>query len=268
MSFRVLPPFIQFLKNDGSLNSGGTVTTYLTDLTTLAPTYSEPGLTTSNGSTVDLDAYGRPEVDMWSAVLMGVVVKDSLGVTVSTLNNVPGYGGEDQELPTDGDPDDFLQWDGAGYILAPVRQVPDPTGLVGYYLGSDGTSQSVWIQFPETPDPPTPEYDINLPADIQIGDYLEQFGTGTVAAAPSAQTNNVVIVFAKAFDSTPVKFTLTNTTPGGSTGSGRVASLAYTGLSTTQVTVTANVGEDDTQSQYKLTNATTFSYTVGGEYTP
>lgn len=265
MAYRVIDPFAQFLTNAGRLNAGGSITTYLTDLTTLAPTYTDDTLTTSNGSTVTLDAYGRPLVDMWSEVPLGIVIKDSLGVTIKTRNNVPGYGASDQVLPTDGDPDDFLQWDGTEYILAPIRQVPDPTGLNGYYLGSDGTGVPVWIQFPET-ETPTPEYDVET-GFIRIGTLLIQWGTGTVPAASGAQTANVAITFGEAFSATPYAVIPTLSNSGGSTASGRFAALAATSLSTTGATITANVGEDDTRSDFKLTNSTPFTYVAIGPTT-
>ena len=44
-SFRPLGQFVQYFLADGSVNAGGSITFYQTDLTTLKNTYSDPGLT-------------------------------------------------------------------------------------------------------------------------------------------------------------------------------------------------------------------------------
>jgi hypothetical protein len=130
---------------------------------------------------------------------------------------------------------------------------------------SDGTSTPVWQQIPEVEEP-TPEYDVET-GYIRIGTLLIQWGTGTVPAASGAQTANVAVEFGEAFSATPYAVIPTLSNSGGSTASGRFAALAATSLSTTGATITANVGEDDDRSDFKLTNSTPFTYVAIGPTT-
>lgn len=266
MAFRIIDPFFQSFLDDGRVNDGGSISTYLNDTETPAPTYSDPELTTSNGNTVTLDAYGRPLFDMWAAAPMSVEVKTSLGAIIKTRDDVPGaIDEENQPLPTTGNPNDFLMWDGTEWIPEPIIQVPDPTGLSNYQLVSDGTGVPVWQQI-EEPDIPVPEYDVET-GFIRIGTLLDQWGTAIIPAAPGAQTASVNVTFAEEFSGTPYHCSPTITNAGGSTASGRIASLAVTNLTATGCTITANVGEDDTRSDFKLTNTTPVSYRVVGPTT-
>ncbi len=262
MSFRILNQAPQYLLEDGTLNAGGSLTFYETDLTTLKATWSNAGLTVLNANPVLLDAEGRTVTDVFGDGEYGVVMKDADGVVQWTRNNVSNGVEAGATIPTlvDGQ---FLSNDGSTLQWQPILQVPDPTGLANYMLVSDGTGIPVWQQQPEPPEPPEPEYTITT-TTIRIGDLMMQWGTGTVPAAPTAKTSSVSVTYGTAFTATPYFAVANNTNSGGSTPSGAMAVLACSGASTTGMTVTANVPDDDSNNNWKLGNATPFSYFVVG----
>jgi hypothetical protein len=172
-SFRPLGQFVQFFLDDGTVNAGGAVTFYETDLTTLKNTYSDPGLTVLNPNPLPLDAAGRPSNDCWGSGVYGCVLKDALGTTIQTLNNVQSGADPGLVIPSlvTGD---FLTNDGSNLLWDAIRQVPDPTGLNGYILGTDGTLV-LWQALSS----------LNIPTIEQTGNALTlgpmkiQWGTGS-----------------------------------------------------------------------------------------
>ncbi len=99
---------------------------------------------------------------------------------------------------------------------------------------------------------------------IQIGTQLIQWGTGTVPANAAAYKNSTTVTFATAFASAPTFCIATSRTATGSSTAGVVATCACTGESTTQMTVNADVTEDDSTAAYKLSIATDFFYLAIG----
>lgn len=171
-SYRPLGQFNQYFLNDGTVNAGGSITFYETDLTTLKDTYSDPSLSTVNSNPVVLDSAGRLSTDVWGSGNYGAVIKNSAGTVIETRNNIQSGAGTDQSIPalTIGD---FLTNDGSNLLWQPVLQVPDPTDYSGYVLYSDGTSP-YWA----------PAITIGSGSNsAQIGDILIQTGTGTVPAS-------------------------------------------------------------------------------------
>lgn len=262
MSFRILDVAPQYLLPDGTLNAGGSLTYYETNLTDLKDTWSDAALTVLNPNPVTLNAEGRTTTDVFGDGAYGVVMKDADGVVVWTRNNVSNGVAAGLTIPAlvNGQ---FLSNDGSTLQWQSILQVPDPTGLANYMLVSDGTGVPVWQQQPTTPDPPTPEYTITT-TNIRIGDLMLIWGTGTVPAAPTAKTSSTSVTFSTAFTSAPYFAVANNTNAGGSTPSGAMAVLACTGLSTTGMTVTANVPDDDSNNNWKLGNATPFSFLAIG----
>lgn len=261
-SFRILNQAPQYLLADGGVNAGGSLTFYETDLTTLKDTWSDEALTTLNRNPVVFDAAGRTLTDVWGDGEYGVEMRDSLGTVIWTRNNVQAAGDASQTIPALVT-DQFLSNDGTTMFWTEILQVPDPTGLANFQLESDGTGVPVWVQKPE-PEPP-PESDIDATATyIRLNTYLRQWGTGTAPAAPSAKTTSVNITFAKAFSGTPYHASIRISESGGSTPSGAICTFAVTGLTSTGMTVTFNVPDDDSTSSWKLANATPFSYSVEG----
>lgn len=262
MAFRILNQAPQYLLPDGRVNAGGSLSFFETDLSTPKDTWSDPELSTLNSNPVVMDADGRTLTDVWGDGEYGVVMKDAAGNVIWTRNHVREAGGAGSTIPDSGDPDTFLTWDGAQYLLVPILQVPDPTGLANYQLESDGTGIPVWVQKAEPPDIPEP---VVTSGSFNFGGMLFQWGTGTVPANASGQTNNVTVSFPIEFATTPTFCTATPSSGSGSTVSGRIPSLAASSPTTEQMTVTANVGEDDTQSQYKLSLTTPFWWLAIGE---
>ena len=86
-AYRPLGPFPQFFLADGTVNNGGFIHFYETDLTTQKDTYSDKGLTTPNSNPVQLDSAGRPVSDIWGSNAYGVVITDSLGANPQTRNS-------------------------------------------------------------------------------------------------------------------------------------------------------------------------------------
>lgn len=143
MAFRFFPPGIQFFTNDGQVLADGSIT--FTDSGTTDPrgTWSDPGMTTPNPDPVPLDGAGRPEVDIWGDGAYRVVIKDSLGATLVTLDNVSGPQGIPDPALQAGK---FLSNDGTDLFWVSIRQVPDPTGeSAGDVLTTDGAGNTAWL---------------------------------------------------------------------------------------------------------------------------
>ena len=200
-AFRVLDQAPQYLLADGSVNAGGKLEFYETDLTTPKNTWSDKALTTLNSNPVIMDAAGRTLTDVWGDGEYGVVCKDALDNVLWTRNNVQGGAGDPGlEIPTPLQADEFLTNDGSILSWQPVRQVPDPAGHAGQVLYSDGSLAF----FGALPNIPT------LPADgiadttssIRVGDQLIQWGSDTVPASGGPESSKAV-TFPTAFGATP-----------------------------------------------------------------
>lgn len=261
-TFRILDQAPQYLLPDGSLNDGGKLWFYETDLSTLKNTWADPDKTTLNANPVTLDASGRSLTDIWGDGEYGVVLKTAAGVTLWTRNNVEIAGGDAAAIPAlqNGM---FLTNDGSILLWADIIQVPDPSGLANHYLVSDGSGIPLWQQIPEPPEPPAPEYEITT-TYLKVGTLMILWGSGTAPAAPSAKSSSVNITFTTPFTSTPYSAVAQITNAGGSTPSGAICTHAITNLNTTGMTVTVNMPDDDTNSSWKLANSTPFSFLVIG----
>lgn len=154
-SFRILNQAPQYLLADGTVNAGGKLYFYETDLTTPKNTWSDEAMTTLNSNPVVMDAAGRTLTDVWGLGEYGVKMTDSADVVIWTRNNVQQSGDAGATIPAlqDGE---FLTNDGSNLLWQPILQVPDPTGHSGQVLYSDG-SISYWAALPATPDPPDPD---------------------------------------------------------------------------------------------------------------
>lgn len=87
----------QFLDNFGKPIAGGTLETYLAGTSTPAATYADNAGTVPNPTTIQLDSSGRPsnngalvDVRLDVAKAYKFVLKDAAGVTVRTIDNIPG----------------------------------------------------------------------------------------------------------------------------------------------------------------------------------
>lgn len=243
----------------------GSLTFYAIGTTTPKATYSDPDLEVVhlNPNPIPLGLDGRASVQVWLDGEYTVVLKDALGTEIWTRDALP-FVAPGLAIPSLTGTTPVLTHDGTNLLWDERLQLPDPSGSAGYQVvvNSDGTDYLLQA-IAEPPEPPAPEYDVGT-GSIRIGTLLIQWGSDTVPAASGAQTANKSVTFPQAFSATPYVVTPVLTNSGGSTASGRFAALAATSLSTTGCTITANVGEDDSQSQYKMSNTTPFSYVAIG----
>src|SRR6185312_3850051 len=135
-AYRPLGTFPQYLLADGTVNNGGFIHFYQTDLTTQQYTWSDQALTVLNANPCPLDSAGRPITDICGSAAYGVVITDSLGANPRTLNNIQPDAGGGAPIPAlvNGD---FLTNNGSVMLWQPVAQLPDPTGHAGQFLSTD-----------------------------------------------------------------------------------------------------------------------------------
>lgn len=86
---RLINPYQVFYDNSGNVLSSGTLTFYVNgDINTQQNVYSDSALTTTQSNPYTLNAYGQVIGDVWLDGTYTVVVKDSDGSTVRTINDV------------------------------------------------------------------------------------------------------------------------------------------------------------------------------------
>jgi hypothetical protein len=89
-----LPPYLQFFDSNGDPLAGGKIYTYAAGTTTPKATYTDSTGAISADNPIDLDASGIPDTANGSMWLIGsykFVVKDSLGNTIRTTDNVTSF---------------------------------------------------------------------------------------------------------------------------------------------------------------------------------
>lgn len=215
-AYRPLGTFPQYFLADGTVNNGGLIHFYQTDLTTPQNTWSDMGLTTLNANPVVLDSSGRPTTDIWGSAAYGVVITDSLGANPRTFNNIQPESGSGSAIPSlvNGE---FLTNNGSVLLWEAISQLPDPTGHAGQILFTDGTLD-YWGAVPAPADP-----DIAITANsFQAGistnpsKFLVQMGTATAPASGTYTTTSTVtfpIPFITCLHASAQP--LTNSQPGG-----------------------------------------------------
>lgn len=230
-AYRPLGQFNQYFLNDGTVNNGGSITFYATDLTTLKDTYSDPALTILNSNPVILDAAGRLSTDVWGSGNYGAVIKDSLGTIIETRNNIQSGTDPGVSIPAlvNGD---FLTNDGSNLIWQPISQVPDPTGFSGDVLFSDGTL-AYWGAIPAAASPDIVIGASSFRAGISTNTskFLVLMGSDTAPASGTVQTSKT-ITFSTAFTTClhASAQPLTNSQPGGPVVSYPSAAATSTGV--------------------------------------
>lgn len=202
MSFRILNQAPQYLLADGSVNNGGKLAFYETDLTTPKNTWADETLSTLNSNPVIMDAAGRTLTDVWGDDgEYGIVMLDADDNVIWTRNNVRASDAAAGATIPALEADKFLTNDGSQMLWDTVRQVPDPAGHVGQALFSDG-AQSYWAAPPTVPDLPADGIE-NTTTTIRVGTTLLQAGTGTFPAS-GGQQSSVSVTFGEAFSAAPV----------------------------------------------------------------
>lgn len=267
-SFRILNQAPQYLLADGSVNAGGKLFFYETDLTTPKNTWSDEAMTTLNSNPVVMDAAGRTLTDVWGDGEYGVEMTNSAEVVIWTRNNVKQSGDAGATIPAlqDGE---FLTTDGSQLLWQPILQVPDPTGHSGQVLYSDGAI-SYWAALPETPDPPDPDIVVSALSFLAgvTDDNTKFFALAGEDTAPNSGTKitNKTVTFATPFDSlwgVLVTITTTATTPASEIPTWSVTGWTQ-GSAASGCTVNFNIPDDDSSANHKFSTSVPFAYIAFG----
>jgi hypothetical protein len=258
-AFRLYPTFQTFFSDDGTLLAGGQLRFKLAGTSTPKDVYGEKALSTNNGSTIDLDAAGRPEHPIWGSGQYDVDLYDADGVKVGEDLTVEIPGGEASALPALS-ADKFLTNDGSVMSWADIEQVPDPTGSANKILGTDGTTIS-WVDRPANGADAT-----NVGADatsFHVDDMYVVTGSAT-GTSVGGRTQDVSVTFGTAFTSAPV-FVGIQITSSSVASSENMPSWSVTTSSTTGFTVKFTLGElDDSQGKYNFNAGVAFKYVAIG----
>lgn len=142
MAFRLNQILAQYFTDDGQVLSGGTLTFYENLTTTPKNTYTAPALSVANPNPLTIESDGRPGVDIWGSGVYTVVLKNSLGSTLETVDYVQSDG-EELPDPSTG-PGEFLQSNGTDYVLAEIDVLPAPgdNGDVLQVVGGEWVSDA------------------------------------------------------------------------------------------------------------------------------
>lgn len=94
MSRELINPYQQFRDSNGNVLAAGTLTFNVNLTSTLDTIYSDEALTVAQSNPYTLDASGRVVGDIRYSGVKRMVVKDSTGATIRTLDNVATLGSE------------------------------------------------------------------------------------------------------------------------------------------------------------------------------
>lgn len=197
MSFRFYNPapvFHDLLGLDPC--NGGSLTFCELGTTTLKGTWSDREQTIPNENPVPLDSAGRSNTNIWLDGAYTVFLRDANGVQVDSSDVDSGQGAGAALPPME--PGKFLTTDGSNWLMADVRQVPDPSGSPDTILGTDGTIL-IWTAKPEPP--PAAEVSGVDKVIIKTGgdtDWMILKGQGT-SPASGTQKSSLPVTFATAF---------------------------------------------------------------------
>jgi len=265
-SFRILNQAPQYLLLDGTVNAGGKLFFFETDLTTPKDTWSDEAMTTLNSNPVVMDSAGRTLTDVWGDGEYGVVMTDADEVTIWTRNNVKADAGAGTSIPAVliGV---FLSIVGALLLWQEIVLLPDLTGTSGNILWSDGAIP-FWAPPPEIPEPPAPLIAVTA-TTVSLDDggtapnkMLIQSGTAT-APASGNEVSSVAVVFGTPFGTAP---TFVGLQVNGITTASGVALVAHstTSISTTGFTANFNIADRHFVAGSAIINAIPFNYLAMG----
>lgn len=130
-------------------NALGTLETYLAGTATPAATYSDSDLSVANPTTIDLDAAGRPETDIYlGAFGYKFILKTAGGVTIWTRDNIEDVG--QVFAATYGN----LETEGSKNQVSGYTVDPDTDQLVT--MSSSGGANPCVVNLPAAADAPRP----------------------------------------------------------------------------------------------------------------
>lgn len=262
-AFRLYSRIDTFNGLTGQLLANGWLTFCEAGTTTPANVYGEIGLTTNNGSTVQLDSSGRPDVDVWGDGAYFVELFDAQGVKQGEADDVqnPSEGG--LSIPALA-ADQFLTNNGALMQWAEIRQMPDPTGQDGKYPVADGSGY-ILVSPPVPPTPPAPLIAVTA-TSVSLDDagtapnkFLIQTGTGSAPASGGRDTSGAVVF--------PVAFgTLLHVgvTPQGTGFPGDIPRQSMAAQSAAGFTIAFKTGENSTSGVWDINSPIPFTWVAFG----
>ena len=269
MAYRVTNPLIVNFDQAGRIAAGGYFEFFDAGTSSPKAVYEDPGLSVSNGSTVQLDASGRQNVDSWGDGNYRVRLFDQYGVLIDELDNVQDPAGSSGSVIPTLVPGAFLTNDGALLQWLALLLIPDPTGSASKVLGTDGTNLN-WVSQTAIPTPPEPDIVVSansFRAGISSDNtkFCVLTGTGS-APATGAKGTSANITFTPAFD--VLWHVAVTTTIAAATPSGALVDNSVTGFSpgsaSSGVTVNFNVSDDDGNAAWKISNAIDFTWIAFG----
>lgn len=163
----LIPPYLQFFDVSGNPLNGGKIYTYSAGTTTPKSTYTDATGTIAASNPVTLDSAGRCQ--MWGSGAYKFVVKDSLGNTLETTDNVTTY---------------FVQESaGAAYFQSFSGDAVTVAFTCSQDLGTDEKAIYVWVDAGVGKG-----YEIQAPSAYTINGVTLTFGS-----APASGTNNIYV---------------------------------------------------------------------------
>lgn len=270
-SFRVLDRLQVYYNLNGTAPAaGGRIDFFESGTTTPKEVFADPDLNTSNGSTVGLDAAGRPSDDTWGEGSYRVRQYDADDTLIGEMDDVEIPGGSGTSIPAL-EADSFLTNDGAQLLWDEIRQLPDPTGQAGKFLQTDGTGftyAAITIPTPATPDivltgtGASGSYRFGTSAVAKKG--LIMFGSHTVTASgqtAAAQSFDFVSGGAAQFDEAPRVFIVGKSAS--VAAEGQIPAVAVTSTTTGGFSVALNT-DDYTRNGSRINSNVPFDWIAFG----
>ncbi len=259
-AFRPLDPFQVFTDQHGELLIGGSVAFFQSGTTTPQDVYSDNGLTTDIGPSVEIGSDGRLISDCWASGNLRVRLLDINGQQIGPdRDNVEIPGGGAAALPTPFIANALLTNDGALAEWLTTILMPDPTGHANNLLGTDGTSV-FWQTLSALNIPTVSDVASN---GFVVGSTRIQWGTVTLPASGASVTSQAA-TFGTPFSGAPYAVVPVNYSGSGATISGRMVILSAQSVSTTGFTMAGDLNNAPTGSPPPITNPTNCGYIAIG----
>jgi len=249
MAGNFFDPRPQYRLDDGTVCAGGTLYFYQAESEIPQEVFSDADLGVSLGASIELDSAGRTPTDVFLAnAAYNVELRDSDDVQVWLAENINVQSASAASLPaaSDGEADQVLSTDGVDFAWVDVRQVPDPTGASGKYLGTDGETVQ-WTSFPTEDALPTVEGSAGASGSLIVDGVMMQWGSDTCTGTGSLSVTKSV-TFGTAFGGTPYHISVEPVLSAGVTSNAPSGFPAtrYSSPSTTGFTAGFFVGEENT----------------------
>jgi len=269
-SFRLYSKLDTFFDQSGQLLAGGSLKFYQAGTTTPQNVYGEKALATNNGSTIALDASGRPVHDIWGNVTAAYFVElyDASSVKQGEADNVEVPGGQAQVVPVP-DANFFLTGDSTNFDTEDLsnRLVPDPSGNANKILSTDG-SLLTWIAKPADGTAGTSDINTSITNVLKLNSawqFVKGNGTATQNGTRACSAN---ITFADDFSAAPAVFVQPK--GGAPTAAGNVYPHAYvtavttTGFTVVFSTLTGGSSSDSSNGNSAITSDVAFDFLAVG----